>query len=680
MGIREWIMRPTVSEADLRLLQEETQLPELVCRLLAARGCTSKQALSALLQETTALESPFALADMEAGVARVARALENGERIAVYGDYDCDGITATALMVSYLQNEGADVIYYLPNREKEGYGLNRPALDILAQQGVELIITVDNGISALEEIEYAATLGMEVVVTDHHQPRSQLPQAVAVINPHRKDCPSRYKDLAGVGVAFKLICGLEGDESGELMEYYADLVALGTIADVVPLTGDNRILVRHGLRQLADPHHPGIIALLEVSGLSGRALASESVAFGLIPRLNATGRMGVADDGVELLLTESENAAMDIAGEINEQNLCRKETEEQILKGIFELLQKEPHRLRSRILSVWGEGWHHGVVGIVASRLMERYGKPVMVFSLDAETARGSCRSLPGFSIIEAISACSGLLSKFGGHNQAAGLSLPREHLEAFTKEIEEYAARSCPVMPVRQLLIDAAIEPSLLQVEAVERLSLLEPFGSGNEQPVFLLRGAVLEGVYSLAEGRHIRLKLLLEGQSLFAVYFGMTPERFPFVIGDKLDAAANINTDVWNGTTRLSIRIKDVHPSGLDQQALLAGKGIYESFLRREITTREERIRLIPSREDLAAVYRYMRKIGKITSGVWGLYYALYPQLEYCSLCLCVDILSQAGLLRLEAAGSSVTITAEKTSEKADLDQTPTLKMLKA
>ncbi|MDL2247859.1 single-stranded-DNA-specific exonuclease RecJ, partial [Bacteroides sp. OttesenSCG-928-J23] len=496
MGIRQWEVAGAGPEQVLAL-RDATGFSPLLCAVLSARGYAEGQDAQEFLADAARLDDPYTLADMDKAVQRIRLALEFGEQICVFGDYDCDGVTSTALLTSYLQSVGARVFYYVPDREKEGYGLNISAVDTLHQMGAQLIITVDNGISAHGEIAHAAALGIDVVVTDHHTPRDTLPQAVAVVNPHRADCPSRCKDLAGVGVAFKLVCALEEAPGEELMEYYGELVSLGTIADVVPLTGENRILARGGLAQMGETHSPGIMALLEVAGLTGKPVTGESVAFGLVPRINACGRMGPVDDAIELLLTDDVVYATELAQNLNALNEQRKKIEEGILAEIAAMLAREPQLLEERLLLLSGRGWHHGVVGIVAAKLMERYGKPCILFSVDGQEARGSGRSLEGFSLIEAISACSADLTRYGGHILAAGLTLPAGKLDKFVRLMQQYAKDSCPRMPVPKILVDCAVNPSELTVEAVESLAALEPFGEGNRPPLFLLAGLVLEGIY---------------------------------------------------------------------------------------------------------------------------------------------------------------------------------------
>ena len=679
MGIRQWKL-PDVDPEAVQGLIRHTGLPRIVCAFLAARGHLEAGEAAAFVGENDLLDDPYTIADMDKAVERIREAVGDGERIAVYGDYDCDGITATALLVSYFQAVGADVIYYIPAREKEGYGLNNQAIEILRDQRVDLIVTVDNGISAHGEIAYAAELGIDVVVTDHHTPRETLPAAVAVVNPHRADCPSRFKELAGVGVAFKLICALEDAQGDELLEHYSDIVTLGTIADVVPLTGENRTIVRHGLSRLAETDNPGIAALIDVSGLRDRALTSESVAFGLIPRINAAGRVGVADDVVELLLTDDPGFAAEAAEAVNEQNAQRKKIEEGMLQEIEGILSRNPQILNRRVLVVSGEGWHHGVVGIVASKLMERFEKPCLLFSIENGEARGSGRSIKGFSLIEAITACSANLTRYGGHTLAAGLTLPSEHLEAFENSLQEYARATCPVMPLPELAADCTLAPGELTVENVGVLSVLEPFGAGNEAPLFHLQDLVIEGIYPTNDKKHIRIRLAGGGNSFYAIYFGMSDTAFPYKTGQKTDIMAKISVGEYNGKAQLSVKIADLRPAGVPQDQVALGREQYACHLRGE-NGPEENGAIIPTREDIGLVYKFLKRCGNFTYGVDELYIQLMGTgIAYCKLVLALDVLEEMGFVTRENRGGTDTFSVVAGAPRADLADSAILRQLKA
>ncbi|MDL2233311.1 single-stranded-DNA-specific exonuclease RecJ [Ruminococcaceae bacterium OttesenSCG-928-L11] len=663
MPIKRWKLPQTDGDA-VKNLARETGYPEIVCAVLHARGIADPAAIEAFLSGSDQLDSPYDMIDMDKAVARIRLALERGEKIAVYGDYDCDGITSTTLLMRYLQSVGADCLYYVPSREKEGYGLNKKAVDSLYGREVGLIVTVDNGISAHEEIAYAATLGIDVVVTDHHTPRDTLPDAAAVVNPHRVDCPSRFKELAGVGVAFKLICALEEADGSELLEYYSDIVALGTIADVMPLVDENRTIVRHGLARIAETDNIGIQALIRVSGLSGRTITGESAAFGIIPRINASGRMGSVDSTIELLLTDDAAFAGDTAERVNTQNSQRKKIEEDILAQIEEQLRSDPTQLAKRLLILCGHGWHHGVVGIVASKLMERYSRPVILISIEESgMARGSGRSLPGFDLIEAITACSGTLTQYGGHTLAAGLSLRGEDIPVFAAEMERWAAVHYPVMPVTEYKVDCALTPQELAIGHIRLLDVLEPFGAANEQPSFLLPAMRIEGIYPTSDGKHVRIRFQFGNHMFYAVYFRMTARELPFSQGDVVDVLAAVTVGEWNNAPQLSVRIKDIRPCGLDQERAILEEARYRNHLRGEYGGDCDKEAIVPNRGEIAVVYRYIRKSGGCAHGADGIYYNLLDSgLDYCKIRIALDVLREMELVEETESGISVREGAPK------------------
>ena len=437
-------------------IQNEYGLPAIIAMLLQTRGIKTREEIEDFLNNESEIASPFEIKDMDKAADRVQRAIESGEMICVYGDYDADGVTSTALLYSYLETVGANVIYYIPSRESEGYGMNIGAVDTLAEKGVELIITVDNGIAANKEIAHAKALGIDTVVTDHHMPIDELPDACAVVDLHRPDCPSKFKQLSGVGVAFKLIMALEGEfcDVDMLLDNYADLLSIGTIGDIVELKGENRVFVKRGLQSIINSDRPGIAALIENSGLTGKPLTAGKVSFTLVPRINAVGRLGLSGKSVELLLTEDYEEAQQIAQAMGDDNAERRQIETEILQKIDIEIQQNPSLVLDKIIVIDGENWHQGVIGIVASRVKEAYGKPAIIISRDGDNAKASGRSVEGFALCDAVAECSDLLTHFGGHPMAVGLSLASENIELFRKRINEYA-NSNGSMPFDALKID---------------------------------------------------------------------------------------------------------------------------------------------------------------------------------------------------------------------------------
>ncbi len=676
MNNKGWHLRrsdPALASA----LAEQLNLSPLAAAVLAARGLQDAAAARDFLYPRR-FHDPMQMRDMPQAVERIRRAIELGELITVYGDYDCDGVTATALLVSYLQSAGANISYYLPDRYTEGYGLNKPAVKLLAEHEVRLIVTVDNGISAREEIAYANSLGVDVVVTDHHTPPPVLPDAVAVVDPHRQDCPYPFEHLAGVGVAFKLVCALEGDNGTEMADYYAHLVALGTIADLVPLKEENRLLVQMGLARMADNGAPGLESLAQLAGISLEGIASEQVAFGLAPRMNAAGRMETAEVAADLLLSDDEEEAQRLAGHLDGLNRLRRQLEEEIFAQAEQFLAQEPERLFHRVLIAWGEGWSHGVIGIVSAKLMQKYLKPCILMTEEDGQLVGSARSIPGFSMVEAVASAGDLLTKFGGHPAAAGFSMKAENREAFCQRILSYAAEHHPVMPVSEILIDAVIPLELAELSQLASLTVLEPFGCENETPVFAVSRAVIGEITPMGGGKHLRLRLEQGGRRLSCAYFFQTPEAFPYRVGEEVDAALELSLQTYQGAPRVSARILDVRPAGLDKAKLFESRALYERWRRGESLTAEECGRLYPGREYLAALYRRLRREKKIQYGMLDLCWRIDPQLELGRLYAAVDVLKEFDLAR-SLPGGGEALEIGDTQRKVNLQDSRILSRLK-
>ena len=675
--MKRWKMQPISSEQAAEFAQKQGVSP-LMAQVLLSRGITSQEALQEMEDPLPALHSPYLLQDMDQAVQRIQLAIQEAQQIVVYGDYDCDGITSTAMLYHYLESSGAMVRFYIPDREGEGYGLNRDAVAYLRQQGTDLLITVDNGISSLEEIAYAKELGLDVIVTDHHMPRALLPDCVAVINPHRLDSTYPFPDLAGVGVAFKLICALEGDEScQETMEYYGDLLALGTIADVVPLQGENRALVKWGLPVLQTTQNLGLMALIQASGLGERQLTSESVAFGLAPRVNAAGRLGYAQRALELLLTEDEEEAEVLAQELNGYNQARKGMEQKIFEEIRQRLQAKPALARQRVVVLSGEGWHQGVIGIVASKVVELVGRPCVLLSVEGEQARGSCRSVEGFSIVQALTACESHLLRYGGHSQAGGLTLQTTEIPAFCQALQEYAADQFDTMPTSTLTLQGSLQAKDVTMEQVKALNRLEPFGCGNPQPIFCLPGCRIEGIYSIGEGKHLRLRLGQNGAYFYGVYFGMAASRFPYSEGDTVDLAVQFSVQVYQGQEQLSIQIVDIHPEHLSQTALWEGREVMDRLYRREPLLPHQKEQCVPDRQDLVKVYKYLRSRGGLFPGGAEQLWPHLAPLSYAKVCNSLLILQEQKLLAPSKTGTGYRLLAVEA--KRDLEKSPLLSRLR-
>ena len=592
--------------ATLAAQQKETAL---LAGILAARGITDPTEALTLLAGEEELTDPMLLTDMDKACARILQAIDNEETIVVFGDYDVDGVTATALLYQHLKGMGANVKCMLPSREGDGYGLSKNAIQSIHDKGCQLIVTVDNGISALEEAEFAASLGVDLIVTDHHLPHDALPKAVAVVDPRRADDHSPFKGLCGAGVAFKLCAALDGCPPEEMLDYCGDLAAVGTVADVMPLTGENRTLVKAGLKLLQQTDRPGISALLEEVGLGGKPITAENVSYAIAPRINAAGRMDNAVTALQLVLCEDEERAEELAHKLNEINVARQETEQEIVKAAQEQLDAEPAILEDRVILIWGRDWHPGVIGIVASRLVEKTGRPVIVVSVDEHgEGKGSGRSVQGFNLHECIASCEDILLRFGGHAMAAGLSVREENLPELRRRLNEWAARECAVLFTPPLECDLSIHLDRITVESVRRLEQLAPYGAENPTPVFVLEKAVIDGIFSVSEGKHCRLRLRQGNASIYAVWFGMPPEQLPYTMGDVVDAAVNLSVYESLRGAQLSGRILELHPAGFGNAAA-EQTALVQALRRGTPLSAEQKARIAPERSDIITVYRELQ-----------------------------------------------------------------------
>lgn len=675
MILRKWEVRPLDKERAAAFAQTYG-VPFFLAMLMNIRGLDDAAHLREFLGEGEPLSDPFLLKDMDKAAARITRAVDNMEKIAVYGDYDADGVTSTAMLYSYLETRGADVIFYIPQREGEGYGMNMGAVEYLKEQGVSLIVTVDNGISSVQEVARANELGIDVVVTDHHRPQEILPDAVAVVDAYRPDDTSPYKHFSGVGIAFKLLMALE-DGAGDvedLLEAYSDLAAIGTIGDIVPLTGENRTLIRAGLERLSQSDRPGVQALLENAGIAGKALTSTNVAFTLVPRINATGRMGAPERAVRLLISGYEEEAEVLSEEICADNEERRRVEAEIAEAAFADIEAKGY-MKDRVVVVDGENWHHGVIGIVASRVTERCGKPCMIISRGETEAKGSGRSIEGFSLFEAICACGDLLIKFGGHPMAAGITLKPENIEAFRRRINQYAAEHFPQMPTQTVTLDCKLNPAALSVSMAQSLTQLEPFGNGNPQPVFGLFNMELSNVTPVGGGGHLRLTLEKNGAVITAMRFNTKPEELPYHIGDKIDLAVQLEAREFRGQPSLTVIVRDMKFAAFNTEKNIASLSSFEKWQRGEVLSAEDKNRLYPDRAYLAAIYRALRTVnGKETDQVrFVSQFGKDMTLGLFKTALLV--FEERGLVHSEIADDTFTATLIETSGKTDITRSPVL-----
>ena len=685
MKYRKWHIAPEHPEAQQRL--QAAGYPYLVSAVLAARGVeTAEQAAAFLEREDRLTLSPFLMADMDKAVERIRRALDSGERMAVFGDYDVDGITATCILVDYLQRRGADVLHYIPRRIEDGYGLSCDAIRGLYDQGVRLLITVDCGITGVEEVDFANSLGMDVVVTDHHECKETLPRAVAVVDPHRPDCGYPFKHLAGCGVALKLALALGGPDREEaLFSRYCTLAAIGTVADVMQMSGENRTIVSRGLAAIEHSDFIGLHALLKEAGLAGREITSVQIGFVLAPRINAAGRMGAADKAAELLLCSDPAEAERMARELCALNRERQNVEQTIYSQAEEMIARLPDRDRSALV-LESSRWHQGVVGIVASRLSEKYSRPSFMIHLNGATGKGSCRSWGGFNLFAALESCKDLLLGFGGHELAAGFTIKEENIPAFRARMNEYARNfRGGAAPVSVLDVDVAItHPSAVTLEELEELSALEPYGSGNARPVFCLLGATLLRTQNVGQNRHLKLRLGKGSAQFDGIFFSTVAEDCGCKAGDRVDAAFYLQVNEFRGSRTLQLQMVDLRPSlcasGREQDSLTLADCCADCS---PLAAKEAR-RLLPTRDQFAAAWRFLERTvpdGGLTTGYLPLLRQLAAELgrtePFPRAAVCLSVFAERGLLTMERQEDDVTLRLHR-GKKVALGQSPQLIML--
>lgn len=506
------------------------------------------------------LHNPFLLNDMDLAVERIEKAIMKKEKITIFGDYDADGVTSTSILYMFLRENGADVDFYIPNRFSDGYGMNMDSVKKIAENGTNLIITVDNGIAAYNEVEYAKSLGMDVIVTDHHECPERIPKCCAVINPKRKDSTYPFSELAGVGVTFKLITALNKEGIEKIIKKYILITSIGTIADVVPLNDENRAIAIMGLKMVSCNSNIGVKALLDVVGIEGEARVSD-FAFGIVPRINAAGRLYDASVCVEMFSSNDYAKCCSIAKNINLLNIQRQDIEKSITDNVFEIIN-DNKLYKDNVIVVYGEGWNSGVIGIVASKVCEKYYKPCIVLTDDTDSvAKGSGRSVSEFDLYDALSYCSDIIGKFGGHSLAAGLSVDIENVEDFRIKINEYAANVLKGENfVQKIGIDCTLKSSFLNVDTIKSIDILEPYGVGNPKPVFALLDAVVVRKQLLSEGKHIKLTLKCDNVSIDAIGFSMGDFYSLITEGCVVDIAGNLDINSFRGVDNPQIIIKDI------------------------------------------------------------------------------------------------------------------------
>ena len=559
---KKWEIYQT-NEEQVEKLQEKYKLNKLLSTLLTNRGIIEEAEITKFLEpKRSDFYDPFGMPDMGMAVDRILKAIKDKEQIIIYGDYDVDGITSVTVLKSFLEERGIQINVYIPNRLNEGYGLNKTAIEEISKQGNKLMITVDCGITAVEEVEYAKKFGIETIITDHHEPAEELPNAVAVVDAKRKDNQYECRNLAGVGVVFKLIQALSIKLGLDQKEYlkYLDIVCVGTISDIVPLTDENRIIVKLGLKLVEQTKNLGLKEILQSCGYS--KINSTTISFGVAPRINACGRMGHQEEALNLLLSKEENEVKGLTQKINEYNKTRQEIEKNIYNEAVEQIEKEGLDRKNTIV-VSGKGWHHGVIGIVSSKITELYFKPSILLCEEGEECKGSGRSIPGFDLHEALMKCNDTIDKFGGHAMAVGINIKKEKVEEFKEQFEKIAKEKEVDKIIPILNLDAEIKLDDVNKEMVDSLKELEPFGEANKMPIFAFRNLKIDSIRSLSDGKHLRLSVKDNKNIINAIGFNMGALAENYKIGDKIDIAGNLEINSFNGVENIQINIKDIMKS---------------------------------------------------------------------------------------------------------------------
>ena len=650
----------------------------LAAMVLASRGIRDSAQANRYLDCSAPLPDPFLMTDMDRAAGRVGLAMAQGEKIAVFGDYDVDGITSTCLLTDFLRRHVADVVSYIPGRLEEGYGLNPIAIRQLSSEGVKLIITVDCGITALTEAALCRELGIDLVITDHHECKDSLPQAAAVVDPHRVDGGYPHKNLSGVGVAFKLASALCGDQEAVLQEY-ADMVCLGTVADVMPLQGENRVFVARGLEALRHTKRPGIAALMAESGCDPKTVSASSIGFILAPRINAAGRMGQIDLALELFLTEDSVRAGEVARQLCDLNRQRQAVESEIYRQAVAML---PSGAPPEAIVLADESWHQGVVGIVASRIAEEYACPAFLICLDGEHGKASSRSHGGFNLFTSLTALSPLLESYGGHELAAGFTINRSNIPEFRRQICALAAGFySDETPRTSLDVDCAIPAELLTIPNIESLEVLEPCGNCCPKPVLMMKNLTIERIAMVGGGRHMRLRLRSGRTGVNAIYFSATPQAVSIQSGDVVDIAFTPQINEYRGERTVQMNVLDIRPS-CHAECSPDASG-YRALLGGSLTA-SDAARLLPDRATLAMVWRYLAASGAPVTQESPIClcrkivrWANRP-LSLGQLLTCLDIFQDVGLLNLTRQHKYIAIRLTPGDTKADLTQSQTMQRL--
>jgi len=672
---QSYLDKSSLLSLTIQAIARKLNLSPVTAVLLYNRGLQDvESAVKFLTKETEFFHDSYQMKDMDKAVERIITAINNKENIVIYGDYDVDGVTSVSTLYLYLKDKGANVDYYIPNRNGEGYGINITAIDNLAKNKVDLIVTVDTGITAYDEVEYIKSLGIDIVITDHHECYSDIPKASAIVNPKRTDCEYPFKDLAGVGVVFKVLCALEKEfnvRNGEpdknyinsICSKYADIIAIGTVADVMPLVDENRLIVSLGLKMMENSTRPGFLALLQQSGVlpdpqnktvKKKKISSSLIGYVLAPRINAAGRISNASRAVELFLTDSEFEANKIAAELCETNRERQNEENAIIEEAYRKIEEEHDFKNDLVIVLAQDNWHHGIIGIVSSRITEHYNLPSILISYENDIGKGSGRSIKGMNLVNALMSCNDCLLKYGGHELAAGLSIERNKLDSFKTKINEYArAHLNDEDLITSISIDCELAASDVTLELANQLYWLEPYGISNPVPIFVMKDTKVVEIIPIGNNRHTKLNLMKDGKYFTAVYFGTIADDLDFVSGDFIDVVFNLDINDFQNVQSVQLIVKDIDHNEAYYKSLNQQKLLYDEIKNGRRVAKEEDF--IPTREDFVNVYQYLKQkirkeqetisIHDIESNIGGKNNELYIKIKFI-----IDILYETNIIGVE------------------------------
>ncbi len=689
MREKTWLIKSQHNET-VEALSRELNVSSIVARLLINRGYdTAETAKRFLHKSVDVLHDPMLMKDMDKAVARIQKAIDEGELITIYGDYDVDGVTATTILYQFIISQGGNAAYYIPDRVEEGYGVNLSAIETIAKSGCSLIVTVDSGITAVEEAAAIKELGVDLIITDHHECGEVIPDAVAVVDPKRSDCAYPFDKLAGVGVVFKLICALAGkDRTAEMIDTYCELVAMGTTADVMPLSDENRLLVSMGLTRLENTKNFGLRALMTSAGVQRRKITTSVIGYSLAPRINAVGRVGKAVRAVDLLLAQSSSQAEIIAEELCEANRQRQDEENKLVKEAYAMIEADPDMLKDNIIILTSNNWHNGVIGIASSRINEKYGLPAVLITIDGDMGKGSSRSSKSpFSIYDALDNVKQYFEKFGGHSSAAGFSIKAENIEPFKKALREYVKNMVTEKELTPKIdIDCELAIDQISMDTINQIAMLEPYGTDNNTPVFMLKDAEILEIQSLSGDRHIRMTVRKGATKINAFCFSVSPTRFGYSVGDKVDIAFNLDTNIYRNVVSPQVTVRDMRFAESERNNIIRSNMLLDKYESGESFTSEELDEVIPNMDDFRDVFRYLRRNSAgITLAALSRRVTAYSdrRMNVCKLAICIDVFSEMGLLSAahmgHGADANYNIFLIPVAEKKDLNKSTILNRLR-